>query len=115
MNICVNTLGGTTAGERIQARALTPIEAKRHLIEHIRKDVAARNYRGPLATQLAAAVAARDPKQIDAAYADLRAAGLALPEIVGPHVAGEQAGAHPHHPQCCADHRDAPGVSVGGF
>ena len=47
----------------------------RHLIEHVRKDVAARDYRGALATQLAAAIAARDPKVVDAAYADLRAAG----------------------------------------
>jgi hypothetical protein len=49
----------------------------------VRKDVAARDYRGALATQLTAAIAARDPRLVDAVYADLRAAGLALPEIVG--------------------------------
>lgn len=94
INICVNTLGGSAAMEQVQARALTPIETKRHLIEHVRKDVAARDPRGPLATQLAAAIAARDPKVVDAAYADLRAAGLALPEIVGPtfEVTGVSAG-----------------------
>lgn len=94
VNICVNTLGGSATGAQVQVRALTPIEAKRHLIEHVRKDVAARDYRGPLAIQLAAAIAARDPKVVDAAYADLRAAGLALPEIVGPtfEVTGVSAG-----------------------
>jgi hypothetical protein len=84
VNICVNTLGGSTIGEQVQARAMTPTEAKRYLIEHVRKEVAARNPRGPLAVQLAAAVAARDTKLADTAYADLLAAGLALPEIVGP-------------------------------
>ena len=83
VNICVNTLGGSTTGDQVQVRALTPIEAKRHLIEHVRKHVAARDYRGALATQLAAAIAARDPRLVDAVYGDLRAAGLALPEIVG--------------------------------
>lgn len=94
INICVNTLGGSAAGEQVQARQMAPIEAKRHLIEHVRKEVAARDYRGPLAIQLAAAVVARDSRLVDAAYADLRAAGLALPDIVGPtfEVTGVSAG-----------------------
>jgi len=94
INICVNTLGGSAAGEQVQARALTPTEAKRYLLEHVRKDVAARNYRGPLATQLATAVTSRDSRLVDAAYDDLRAAGIALPEIVGLtfEVAGFSAG-----------------------
>jgi hypothetical protein len=85
VNICNNILGDSAARDTPSAaRSVPPAEAKRYLLNHIRQNMASLDVRGPLATQLAAAATARDDKTVEAAYADLRAAGLALPELVGP-------------------------------
>ncbi len=94
VNICNNSLGMGMASGPVDVRRLSRTEAKRHLLEHIHKNVASFSVSGPLATELAALLASRDDRLIDSVYADFRAAGLPLPDIIGPtfEVSGYGAG-----------------------
>lgn len=88
LNMCSNILGDTvlpaTSVGQPQIREMMHTEAKRHLLAHVQQNIATFNVRGPLAKQLAGVVSSRDDKLVDSTYADLRAAGLVLPELVGP-------------------------------
>ena len=99
INICNNTVGEASSAAAPQARRMLQDEAKRHLLGHVQKNVAAYNVKGPLATQLAAVLASRDDRLIDSVYADLQSAGLPLPEIVGQtfEISGFDAGDYPLH------------------
>jgi hypothetical protein len=96
VNICANAIGGATPAVPPQARRMLQLEAKKLLLQDVQRNVASFDVRGPLATELAAVIASRNDSLIDSVYADLRAAGLPLPEITGPtfQVSGFSAGVY---------------------
>jgi len=83
VNICNHSTGWFSSATPAQLRAMSAPQAKRHLLEHVQRNIEAFNVKGPLVAQLAAVIASRDDRLIDGVYADLRAAGLALPEPHG--------------------------------
>jgi hypothetical protein len=84
VNICNNAIGSRTGAGSSQVVRYQPLEAKRRLLQHVQGNVAALSVKSQLASQLAAVLATRDSRLVDAVYADLRAADLPLPDIVGP-------------------------------
>jgi hypothetical protein len=83
VNICNNAIGLGDGAARREVRQMSTREAERQLLAHVQKHLESFNVKGPLATQLAALLAARDDRLIDAVYSDLRGAGLPLPELLG--------------------------------
>ena len=83
VNICNHATGWSTPADPSQARPMSALESRRHLLEHIHTNVTAYRVTGPLAAQLAALISSRDQRLLDAAYADLRAAGIPLPDHFG--------------------------------
>ncbi len=75
---------------------MTEREAKRQLLEHLRRNIESLGLKGALATQLGTSARSPYDRVVDALYDDLRAAGVPLPEIVGPtfEVLGYAAGAY---------------------
>ena len=85
INVCSNATGWLTVLEPSQAQRQSLPQAQRHLLEHVRNNIAGFNLKGPLANQLAAVIASNDNKLVDSVYGDLRAAGVTLPEMKGSH------------------------------
>ena len=85
VNVCSNATGWLTTLEPSQAQRLSLPQGQRHLIEHVRNNVAGLNLKGPLASQLAAVLASNDNRLLESVYGDLRAAGIVLPEMKGSH------------------------------
>ena len=83
VNICNHASGGAGVAEASQARPVTARDAKRYLLEQVQRNIQSANVKGPLVGQLAGVLASRDDRLIENVYADLRAAGIALPEPVG--------------------------------
>jgi len=83
-NICNHATGWMSPADPSQARQMTGHEAKRHLLELVRRSVEGMEVRGSLAAPIAGAIAARDERATDAVYSDLRRAGIVLPEVMGP-------------------------------
>lgn len=96
VNICNHATGWFSAATAAQARSMSARQAKRHLLEHVHRNVETFNVKGPLVAQLAAVLASRDDRLIDGVYADLRAAGIPLPESLGRdfHIDGYVVGAY---------------------
>mgnify|MGYP003327573652 FL=1 len=96
MNICNHAMNWTSDNEGLRSRRMSEVEAKRDLLKHVQDRLDLYGIKGPIAAQLAAALAARSDGILAQAYADLVAAGLPLPEIVGPvfEVGGYSAGAY---------------------
>ena len=84
-NICSNATGWLTTLDASQAQRLSLPQAQRHLLEHVRANIAAFNLKGPLVTQLAAVIASSDNRLVESVYGDLRAGGVTLPEMKGAH------------------------------
>ncbi|SKA30802.1 hypothetical protein SAMN02745126_05027 [Enhydrobacter aerosaccus] len=82
-NICNNAIGIGGASSSRQVRSMSAREAQRYLLEQVQKHLEAFKLKGPLAGQLAALLAARDDRLIEAVYSDLRVAGIPLPELLG--------------------------------
>ncbi len=83
-NVCNNSIGAPLP---LSAFAITPIamqQAKQYLLQRVQESMHSAKARGRLADQLASWSVMRVKEEIDKLYEDLRAAGLALPEIVGP-------------------------------
>ncbi|HZQ02319.1 MAG TPA: hypothetical protein VFB13_22425 [Reyranella sp.] len=100
LNICSNLMHSPAQVVPPHARRLPAAEAKRRLLEHVQRNVSALNMNGLLAAQLAAVVASRDERLLNSVYADLRAAGLPLPEIVGPTFEVTGFESEPYRLQC---------------
>lgn len=81
-NICNHATGGLGRASPLQARLLSPREARRHLLERVRNSAEAASAKGPLAAQLAAVLASRDEALVESVYGGLRSAGVPLPEIL---------------------------------
>jgi hypothetical protein len=94
LNICNHSTGWTDPASPSQVRALTPRQAKRYMLENIQQNMSSLKVNGALSDQLASYPVMRDERAIDRLYADLRAAGVRLPEIVGPvfEVSGYRSG-----------------------
>jgi hypothetical protein len=93
-NICNHATGWLSPVTSSQARPMTARQVKRNLLEYIQSNMLSFRVKGPLVDQLASYSVMRVDSAIDNLYADLRAAGLPLPEIVGPvfEVGGYQVG-----------------------
>jgi hypothetical protein len=84
-NLCNHAIGNTGSASPMQAEQMSSRHARLRLLEHLQGSLASANLRGSLATQLAAVLASRDDRLIEAVYDELRAAGVALPELFGQH------------------------------
>ena len=83
-NICNHATGGFSPVISSNARPLSARDARRWLLGFVQRNAATLTLRGPLVTQLNNALAGRDDRPVVALYADLRSAGVRLPELVGP-------------------------------
>lgn len=94
LNICNHSTGWTDPAAPSQVRALAARQAKRYMLENIQQNMSSMKVNGALSDQLASYPVMRDERAIDRLYADLRAAGVRLPEIVGPvfEVSGYRSG-----------------------
>ncbi len=94
VNICNHSTGWVDPATLAQVHALSPRQAKRSMLENIQQNMTSLKVNGALSKQLASYAVMRDERSIDNLYADLRAAGVALPEIVGPvfEVSGYRSG-----------------------
>lgn len=97
LTICNHSTGSTGPAAPRQIRRLAPGQAKRYMLENIQENMSSLKVKGALFEQLASYSVMRVEKSIDHLYADLRAAGVRLPEIVGPvfEVSGYQVGGQP--------------------
>jgi hypothetical protein len=83
-NVCINSLGNAEPSLDLQVRPLAAEQAKLHLLGRLQANMQSSKARGRLAAQLASVAGMRNQGEIDRLYDDLRAVGVALPEIVGP-------------------------------
>ena len=95
-NICNHATGGFSPVDASNARPLSARDARRWLLGFVQNNAAAIALKGPLVTQLDKALAGRDDRPVEALYADLRNAGVRLPELMGPTftVSGYVSGAY---------------------
>ena len=83
VNICNHATGWSTPADPSRVRPMSTPDSRRHLLEHVHANVASFKMSGPVAAQLAALIASRDQRLVEAVYADLRAAGIPLPDHFG--------------------------------
>lgn len=83
VNICLNTLGVSEQGFTLEAQEMSSTQVKRHLLDSVRQDASAHGARGRMVTQIASILKEASDSRINSLYADFRAAGLPLPEILG--------------------------------
>jgi hypothetical protein len=84
-NICNNSTVGSGAASPLQVTLIPALQAKRYLLERVQENMqSSSKSKGRLAAQLASGAVMRVKDEIDRLYEDLRGAGVALPEIVGP-------------------------------
>jgi hypothetical protein len=84
INICSNSTGGPDPSAPLEATAIKPAQAKLYLLERVQENMKSSKAKGRLADQLSSGAVMRVKEEIDRLYDDLRAAGVALPDIVGP-------------------------------
>ena len=96
VNVCRHSTSWADPSLPLDAKALLAPEARRYLLEHLQRDMVALKSKGRLSGQLASGAIMRVKEEIDGLYEDLRAAGVALPQIVGPtfEVGRTRAGAY---------------------
>lgn len=86
-NICANSLGSdpeSATATSLQARLMKPEDVKLSLLERVQANMQSSKAKGRLARQLSSGAVMRVREEIERLYEDLRAAGVALPDIVGP-------------------------------
>jgi len=85
-NVCINSMGSPEAPAAIEVRPIPQEQARLYLLERLQASMQSSRSRarGRLAAQLASGAVMRVQAEIDRLYDDLRAAGVALPDIVGP-------------------------------
>jgi hypothetical protein len=83
-NVCINSTGKAEATASLPVRAIPTDQAKLYLLERVQANMQSSRARGRLSAQLASGAVMRNRQEIDRLYDDLRAAGVALPDIVGP-------------------------------
>ncbi len=83
INVCRNATDAESSA-RLEARSLPAQGVRRYLLERVQENMRSSRSRGKLAGLLASGAVMRVPEEIEKLYEDLRAAGMALPEILGP-------------------------------
>lgn len=83
-NLCRNSVGSADPPAAQQVRQIPVDQAKLYLLERVQLSMQSSKARGRLAAQLSSGSVMRNRDEIDRLYDDLRAAGVALPDIVGP-------------------------------
>ena len=83
-NICNHSMGWLSPVTSLQASSMSARQARLNLLEHIQSNMQSFNVKGALADQLASYSVMRVERAVENLYADLRAASVPLPEIVGP-------------------------------
>ena len=84
LNICGHSMGWAMRAKSARVLAMTAQQARRYILENVQQNMLLLEVKGALSTQLASYSVMRDDRAIDNLYADLRAAGVRLPRIVGP-------------------------------
>jgi len=85
INVCNNSIGSTEMAGLLRARPMEPEDAKLFLLQRVQAYMqTSSKAKGRLAAQLASGAVTRVREEIDRLYDDLRTAGVALPDIVGP-------------------------------
>jgi hypothetical protein len=82
-NVCNNSIAGSEPASLV----VTPIpqaQAKLYMLQRVQENMQSSKAKGRLAAQLTNGAVMRVKDEIDRLYDDLRAAGVALPDIVGP-------------------------------
>ena len=83
-NVCNHSTGWQDATTTMQTTEIPVAQAKRQLLERVQANMQSSKTKGRLAAQLASGAVMRNQEEIDRLYEDLRAAGVSLPDIVGP-------------------------------
>ncbi len=83
-NVCNHATDWLAPVTPSRARPMTARHARLHLLEYVQSNMRSFGVKGALSDQLASYSVMRVDKAIDNLYADLRAAGVPLPDIVGP-------------------------------
>lgn len=117
-NVCLNSLGVAQAPGELRATTIPADKAKLYLLERVQEGMQSSKAKGRLAAQLASGAVMRVKEEIDKLYDDLRAAGVALPEIVGPTYEIGSSRGNAYEPLCyvslSSDNPDLFDVSVRG-
>ena len=83
-NMYIKFLGEPDPAVSLLAKAIPVLQAKLYLLERLQAHMQSAKTQGRLAAQLASSAVMGGQKEIDRLYDDLRAAGVALPDVVGP-------------------------------
>ena len=83
-NVCNHSTGWQDATAALRGTEIPVAQAKRHLLERVQANMQSSKAKGRLAAQLSSGAVMRVKEEIDRLYEDLRAAGVSLPDIVGP-------------------------------
>lgn len=84
VNVCNNSLAMPAPLSAFIVGPITAPQVRRYLLERVQDGMNAARTKGKLADQLATWSVMRTKEEVDKLYEDLRAAGVALPELVGP-------------------------------
>ncbi len=97
MAVCANSVGDTGRVLPGGTEQLPPLHAKRQLLELVQENMATQKTTGVLFDQFASYSVMRVERSLDGLYADLRAVGVRLPELVGPvfRVSGQRRNGEP--------------------
>lgn len=93
-NVCNNSLAVPAPVSAVIVGQIEPLRVRQYMLERVQDGMNAARARGRLADQLATWSVMRSKEEVERLYHDLRAAGVALPDIVGPtfEVAVNEAG-----------------------
>lgn len=83
-NICNNSLAAPVPLSTMIVGPIAAPQVRQYMLERVQDGMNAAKAKGRLADQLATWSVMRTKEEVDKLYDDLRAAGVALPEIVGP-------------------------------
>ena len=83
-NVCNHSTGWLESKTPLEVIAIPAQQVRRRLLERLQANMQPFKAKGALASQLASAAVMRVDEAVDQLYDDLRAAGVGLPNIVGP-------------------------------
>ncbi len=83
-NVCNHSIGWRESPAALEAKVIPMPQVKQYMLERVQENMNAAKAKGRLAAQLGDGAVMRVKVEIDKLYDDLRAAGVALPSILGP-------------------------------
>ncbi len=84
VNVCNNSLAASAPLSAFIVGPIAAPQVRQYILERVQAGMNAAKAKGKLADQLATWSVMRIKEEVDKLYDDLRAAGVALPELVGP-------------------------------